>query len=198
MPRPTRWATETAPGHSRWLIDHFAGLRESGADLAGEARFVDALIAPGSVVLDAGCGTGRVGAALAARGHPVVGVDADPELLAEARASFPGPRWLLGDLTELDAVLGDDERFDAAVLAGNIMPFLAPDTETEVLRQVLGRLKPDAPAAIGFEPALGYSLADFDRHLAEVGATAEQRFATWDLRPWSAGSPFAVTVVRRA
>jgi SAM-dependent methyltransferase len=62
-----------------------------GADLGGEARLVDAMVAPGSRLLDAGCGTGRTAAVLHARGHRVVGVDADPVLIAAAEADHPGP-----------------------------------------------------------------------------------------------------------
>jgi SAM-dependent methyltransferase len=178
------------------MIDHFDGLRAAGHDLAGEARFMDALIAPRSSVLDAGSGTGRVGGALAERGHTVVGVDADAELVEKARADYPGQAWLVGDLTELDLVLGDRPRFQAAVLAGNIMPYLAPDTETAILRQVAAYVEPAGPVAIGFDLKFGYALDDFDRHLAAAGLAVDQRFATWDLRPWTTDSPFAVTVAR--
>ena len=48
--------------------------------------------ARGGPVLDVGCGTGRVALDLAARGHEVVGIDADPELvraLNERARSLP-------------------------------------------------------------------------------------------------------------
>ncbi|HIV59299.1 MAG TPA: class I SAM-dependent methyltransferase, partial [Candidatus Stackebrandtia faecavium] len=76
-----RWFTDTQPGHSQWYIERFRKMAAEGADLAGEARFMDALMAPGSDVLDAGCGPGRVGGQLHDRGHGVVGVDVDPELI---------------------------------------------------------------------------------------------------------------------
>ena len=111
MANPTRWATDTGPEHSQWYIDRFRKLAAEGADLAGEARLVDALVAPGSRILDAGSGTGRVGAALAERGHTVVGVDADPALVEAARADYPGPTWLVADLAELDLpALGEASR----------------------------------------------------------------------------------------
>src|SRR5262249_9679284 len=163
-----------------------------GRDLAGEARFVDALIPPRSSVLDAGCGTGRVGAALAERGHRVAGVDADAELVEAARAAHPDQTWLVGDLTELDVGLGDRPRFRAAVLAGNVMPYLAPETEVAVLRQIAAHVEPDGPVAIGFDLELGYAVDDFDHHLAAAGLAIEQRFATWDMRPWTRHSRFAV------
>ena len=82
MSRPTRWVTETKPGHSQWYIERFRTMAAEGADLGGEARLVDAMVPPRSRILDAGCGPGRVGAVLHERGHTVVGVDVDPELIA--------------------------------------------------------------------------------------------------------------------
>ncbi|RUL92345.1 class I SAM-dependent methyltransferase [Verrucosispora sp. FIM060022] len=195
---PTRWATDTGPEHSQWYVDRFRQLAAEGADLAGEARLVDALVPPRSRILDAGCGTGRVGAELAARGHTVVGVDADPVLVEAARADHPGPRWLVADLTTLDlATAGEPEPFDAAVLAGNVMTFVAAGTEVAVLRQVAAHVRPDGVIAIGFGTDRGYPLADFDAHVAAAGLRRDHRFATWDLRPWHDDADFAVTVLRR-
>ncbi|WBB71202.1 hypothetical protein O7602_15680 [Micromonospora sp. WMMD1128] len=70
MAKPTRWVTDTEPGHSQWYVDRFRRLAAEGADLAGEARLIDALVPPGARILDAGCGTGRVAAALAAGLRP--------------------------------------------------------------------------------------------------------------------------------
>ncbi|PMR61665.1 SAM-dependent methyltransferase [Verrucosispora sp. ts21] len=195
---PTRWATDTGPEHSQWYVDRFRQLAAEGADLAGEARLVDALVPPRSRILDAGCGTGRVGTELAARGHTVVGVDADPVLVEAARADHPGPRWLVADLATLDlAAAGEPEPFDAAVLAGNVMTFVAAGTEVAVLRQVAAHVRPDGVIAIGFGTDRGYPLADFDAHVAAAGLRRDHRFATWDLRPWHDDADFAVSVLRR-
>ncbi|QKW14381.1 bifunctional 2-polyprenyl-6-hydroxyphenol methylase/3-demethylubiquinol 3-O-methyltransferase UbiG [Verrucosispora sp. NA02020] len=198
MGNPTRWATDTGPEHSQWYVDRFRRMAADGIDLAGEARLLDALVPPGSRILDAGCGTGRVGAELAARGHTVVGVDADPVLVEAARADHPGPRWLIADLTELDlAAAGEPEPFDAAVLAGNVMAFVAAGTEVAVLRRVAAHLRPDGVAAIGFGTDRGYPLPDFDADVVAAGLRLEHRFATWDLRPWRDDADFAVTILRR-
>ncbi|PYC75144.1 SAM-dependent methyltransferase [Micromonospora arborensis] len=198
MANPTRWATDTGPEHSQWYIDRFRKLAAEGADLAGEARLVDALVAPGSRILDAGSGTGRVGAALAQRGHTVVGVDADPALVAAARADHPGPTWLVADLAELDLpALGEAELFDAAVLAGNVLAFVAVGTEPEVLRRIAAHLRPDGVLTVGFGTERGYPLTAFDADAVAAGLRVEQRFATWDLRPWRDDAPFAVTILRR-
>ncbi|MEV0728153.1 class I SAM-dependent methyltransferase [Polymorphospora sp. NPDC050346] len=198
MSRPTRWSTDTGPDHSQWYVDRFRQLAAEGADLGGEARLLDAMVAPGSRILDAGCGTGRVGATLAARGHTVLGVDADPVLIDAARADHPGSRWLVADLATLDLpASGITEPFDAVVVAGNVMAFVAPGTERDVLTRIAAHLRPDGIVVVGFGTDRGYALAAFDADINASGLFREHRFATWDLRPWHPGADFAVTVLRR-
>ena len=189
--------TETKPGHSQWYVDRFRTMAAEGADLGGEARLIDAMVRPHSRVLDAGCGPGRLGAVLHERGHTVVGVDADPVLIEAAEADHPGPRWLVADLSELDlGALGEPEPFDAAVLAGNVLVFVAPGSETEVLRRVASHVVADGLVVTGFHVDRQLPLADFDTFVDAAGLRVEHRFATWDLRPWHDGADFAVTVLR--
>ena len=138
-----RWFTRTSDGHSQWYVERFRTMAAEGADLAGEARLVDAMVPPGSRLLDAGCGPGRVAAALHDRGHRVVGVDVDPVLIAAAIQDHPGPQWVVGDLSTFDLGTGepDFEPFDLALLAGNVMVFVAPDTEHQVLRRVAAHVR---------------------------------------------------------
>ena len=199
MVRATRGVTDTSEGHSEWYVQRFRTLAAEGADLAGEARLVDAMLPRGARVLDAGCGTGRVAAELHARGHTVVGVDADPALIDAARTDHPGPRWLVADLTELDLpAAGEEQPFDAAVLAGNVMGFIAPGTEAQVLRRVGAHVGADGFVIVGFHVDRNLTLAEFDRAAADAGLVLEHRFATWDLRAWREGADFAVTVLRHA
>jgi len=198
MGTPTRWVTNTGPEHSQWYIDRFRRMAAEGVDLAGEARLLDAMLARGSRVLDAGCGTGRVGAELAVRGHRVIGVDADPELIAAATEDHPGPDWLVADLAELDLpAAGYPDLFDAAVVAGNVMTFVAPGTERAVLTGIARHLRPDGFVAVGFGTDRGYPVAAFDADLVAAGFLLEHRFATWDLRPWRPDADFVVSVLRR-
>lgn len=198
MGKPTRWVTDHDDGHAEWYIDRFRTMAAQGVDLDGEARMIDAMVDRNSRILDAGCGPGRVAGALAQRGHRVVGVDADPALLAAAEVDYPGPHYLVADLAELDlAAMGEPEPFDAAVVAGNVMAFVAPGTEAAVLRAIAAHVRADGFVVIGFGVDRGYALADFDAHSAAAGFGLEHRFATWDLRPWRDDADFAVTVLRR-
>ncbi len=197
MAAPTRWVTETKAGHSDWYVERFRTMAAEGADLAGEARLIDAMLPRRARVLDAGCGPGRTGAVLHERGHHVVGVDADPVLIEAAEADHPGPRWLVADLAELDlAALGEPEPFDGAVLAGNVMLFIAPGTEQAVLEGVTRHVRPYGFVVVGFDPRRDLSLAVFDAAVVGAGLRIEHRFATWDLRAWHPDADFAVTVLR--
>lgn len=191
-PRP-RWFTEFDDNHAQWYIDRFRTMAAEGADLAGEARLLDALIAPGSRVLDAGCGTGRVGAALHARGHTVVGVDVDPALVAAADEDHPGPHWLVADLATLHL---EEQPFDAAVLAGNVLVYVAAGTERDVLARVAAHVRADGIVVAAFTTGRDYGVRAFDADCAAVGLPLEHRFATWDLRPWHDDAGWVVSVLR--
>jgi release factor glutamine methyltransferase len=71
--------------------------RQRTAFLAGRAA---ALLSPGSVAVDLCCGTGAVGAALAAAvpGLEVWAADVDPDAVRCARRNLPAERVLEGDL----------------------------------------------------------------------------------------------------
>ena len=179
-PGTPRWFTDFAADHASWYVERFRTLADQGADLEGEARMLDALADRGARVLDAGCGQGRVGAALHARGHDVTGVDADARLVDAARTAHPGPTWLVGDLAELDATLDPGAApFDATVLAGNVMVFLAPGSEPRVLAGLCRWLVPGGVLVAGFATTADYRLDAFDRRLrpprASPSSTASRR-----------------------
>ncbi len=200
-PPPSAWATMIAadPDHSHRYAQRFKILAAQGQDVDGEARLVDAMLARGSRVLDAGCGAGRAGGYLARAGHTVVGVDLDPVLIAAAQEDFAGPTWLVGDLAELDLpAQGITEPFDAIICAGNVMTFLHPDTRVEVLARMGRHLAEDGRAVIGFGAGRGYQPEDFCADAVSAGLRVDARFSTWELRPFTADSGFLVAVLSRA
>jgi SAM-dependent methyltransferase len=180
------------PGHSKWYIERFRSMARDGADLAGEARLADAMLPRGARILDAGCGTGRVGGALAAAGHRVVGVDLDPELIAAAEEDHPGPAWLVGDLTVLDL---PEKDFDLVVSAGNVMTFVAPDTRIEILRRLRAHLGDAGRVVVGFGAGREYPFSDFLADAATAGLRPDLLLGTWDMRPFTDESDFLVAVL---
>ena len=188
---PTRWQSENTEAQSQSYVERFARLESRGVDLHGEARMVDALLTPGSAVLDAGCGTARLGAELARRGHQVTAVDLDP-VFVEAARQHTSISVHRADLTEFD--LGTS--FDAIVAAGNVMVFMEPGTERSALTRIVAHLRPGGLFVAGFATDRDYTVHRFDDDLAAVGLGVEHRFATWDLRPWHDGADWAVTVAR--
>ena len=98
-------------------------------------------------VLDLGCGTGRVALHLARRGHPTVGLDVDPELVAALADRAEG--------LPLRAVVGDAQCFDleedvALALAPMQMAQLLPGSSdrVECLACVASHLRPGGRIAL--------------------------------------------------
>lgn len=163
----------------------------AGQDVHGEADFVEAL-RPASV-LDAGCGTGRVARELARRGIEVTGVDIDPDMLDTARRKAPDLDWRTGDLARVR--LG--RSYDAIVMAGNVMIFLAPGTESAVVSNLARHLASGGLLIAGFQLGPGrLSLAAYDADCAAAGLTLAERWATWGREPFVAPGAYAVSVHR--
>ncbi|OBB14483.1 SAM-dependent methyltransferase [Mycolicibacterium setense] len=201
MVEPSIWMQKVAadPGHSQWYIERFRAMERAGQDLAGEARLVDAMAPRNARILDAGCGPGRVGGYLAGVGHQVVGVDVDPVLIEAAENDHPGPRWLVGDLAELDLpARGIADPFDIVVSAGNVMTFLAPSTRVQVLGRLRAHLADDGRVVIGFGAGREYGFDQFLDDAATAGLVPDQLLSTWDVRPFTETSDFLVAILRPA
>ncbi|MGQ0574750.1 MAG: class I SAM-dependent methyltransferase [Pseudonocardia sp.] len=163
----------------------------AGVDPHGEVALVQSY-GPRSV-LDGGCGTGRVAVELARRGVAVLGVDADPDMIAAARTKAPQLEWLAVDLADLDR----PERFDVVVLAGNVIPYVAPARRAAAVAACARHLADGGRLVAGFALRAGWpGLADYDAWCADSGLVAQDRWATWDRAPYDGGD-YAVSVHAR-
>lgn len=182
--------------HGNWDGDdyqaRFDALAASGADVHGEASFVESL-QPASV-LDAGCGSGRVGIELARRGIEVVGVDVNESMLRAARRRAPEITWIEADLAELDLGRG----FDVVLMAGNVVLFVGAGREDRVIERLAAHVVPGGMLVAGFQLGRGYDLASYDSAAGSAGLELVARYATWDAAPWSPSCDYAVSVHRRS
>jgi SAM-dependent methyltransferase len=199
LPAP-RWFRERTPQEREGYAQHFRRLAARGEDVDGEARFVDAMLPRGADVLDAGCGVGRVAAALASWGHPAAGVDADPVLIEAGRSFYPDLPLAALDLCQVSPAAleaaGLPSAYDVIVAAGNVMLFVAEGTEGLVLQRLASVLRPAGRAVFGFRTGAAYTHDDLDRDAAALGWVKEHRFATWHLDAFSDTADWAVSVYR--
>ena len=208
----TRWeqarARERAAGQGGYGA-HFARLIAEGQDVEGEARLADVLAPRGARILDAGSGMGRVGAALVRRGHLVVGVDFDPEIISQSRDTFPELPVVTSRLDELTpeslAVAGFPTSYDLVVCVGNVLILLAPDTEQTVLANLATLLEPGGRMLVGFHlknppapTARTYPVEEFADDCAAAGLAVEARYASYDLAPFTEDGDYVVHVLRHA
>lgn len=167
-------------------------LAASGESVHGEADLVSSF-SP-ATVLDGGCGTGRVAIELGRRGVEVVGVDLDAGMLDSARVKAPDLEWVLADLAAVDL----DRQFDVVCMPGNVMIFVSPGTEAQVLANMTRHTNVGGLVIAGFQ--LGpdrLSLIDYDAYCGESDLEMVDRFATWDQQPFVVGCDYAVSVHRR-
>ncbi len=108
--------------------------RPGGMELTHELAAACALEA-GERVLDLGCGVGSTACYLSrAFGADVVGLDASPEFLAEARHSDETVHWVLG---RADAIPFPDARFDLVFAECFLSAFADPGAILKEVRRVL-------------------------------------------------------------
>jgi SAM-dependent methyltransferase len=188
-----RWMSGDVPRGAAY-DRRFEELAASGKPMHGEADLVSSF-GP-QWVLDAGCGTGRVAIELSRRGHHVVGLDQDPGMLEAARQKAPHLTWVEGDLADPHLDLGRE--FDAVVLAGNVLIFVAPGTEGAVVSNVSRHLTGGGLSIAGYslQPG-GFAVDDHDALGAAAGLALQDRWSTWDRDDFVPGSTYAVSVHRR-
>jgi cyclopropane fatty-acyl-phospholipid synthase-like methyltransferase len=98
---------------------------------------------PGSRILDVPCGTGRIAIELAARGHPVTGVDLTPAFVeaARARAADRGLELDLrvGDMRALDV---EEGAYDASMCFWGSFGYFDAEGDEAFVRGVARALRP--------------------------------------------------------
>ncbi|KQT93789.1 hypothetical protein ASG49_02065 [Marmoricola sp. Leaf446] len=202
-PPRTRWEL-AGDSHESGYVRTFLEQQGSGTGDDGEARLADVLAPRGARVLDAGSGVGRVADALRRRGHDVTAVEKDPALVAISRERFPEVTVVEADLLDLTPdLLGSHDRpaaYDVVVVVGNVMVFLADDTQVAVLRVLAGLLAADGCLLVGFHPVAGptgsrdYPAAELREHAAAAGLQVDLLAGSYDLRP--PGEDYVVAVLR--
>lgn len=199
----SRWQevarASSGDAYAQQYAERFRLLAESGADVHGEASFVAGLVAAPARVLDAGCGTGRVGVRLVELGYDVVGCDVDASMVDVARADHPGLDWRVADLATLD--LG--ETFDVVLLAGNVVPLLGPGTLAATCERLAAHVAPGGIVVCGFgtddehlpDGCPVTPLDDFLDAASDVGLAERALFGTWGGDPWVATGGYVVVVL---
>ncbi|MEX2210877.1 MAG: class I SAM-dependent methyltransferase [Gaiellaceae bacterium] len=110
-------------------------------DVSAEADWLVERLGPACRhVLEPGCGTGRLLAALAERGLEVTGLDLSEQMAAYARERVPGADVVVADMTDFD--LG--RRFDGATCAISTVSLLSPDGFVRHLDAMARHLVPGA------------------------------------------------------
>lgn len=210
----TRWEeiarAQAGADYAVTYAERFRTNAAHGHDIHGEARLIQALIpaknpvteAPTSV-LDAGCGTGRIGIKLAEWGYDVVGVDIDQTMLAIAEAEAPHVPWHAADLATFDF----GRTFDVVLLAGNIVPLLEPGTLSAVARRLAAHTArtPAGFVVVGFGLDAAHlpggcpvtPLGAYDAAMRAAGMVMTERWSGWDQSDLAADPGYAVSIHRR-
>ena len=174
-----------------WYDKRWKQLEESGHNPHGEADFVSRF-SPASV-FDAGCGTGRVAIELARRGCDVAGVDVDEPFITKAKKKAPELDFRLGDLTTVQL----DRTFDVVVMAGNVMIFVAPNTESQVIANMASHVASGGRLIAGFQLGRGLDVATYNAAALTVGLSLAEHWCSWDGEPATDASDYAVLVHSR-
>ena len=123
------------------MVDHFIAHMRATAD---------------RVVIDAGCGAGRMTSYLDHAGLHVGGVDLSPGMVGAARRRHPGLRFETGELTDLPAA---DATADG-ILAWYSIIHSPPTALPAIAREFWRVLRPGGAALIAFHSGSGHRTID--------------------------------------
>lgn len=178
--------------YEEFARDALANKPFDAAMLAAFAHVVRA--GGGGLVAEVGTGPGRVAAHLHGLGVDVFGVDLSPEMVALARRTYPGLRFVEGQMAELDLADG--------ALAGLVAWYSVIHTPPELVPTVLAEFH--RVLAPGGHALLAFQVGDEPLHLSE----AFDREIALDFHRWQpdrmtalladAGLDVQATLVREA
>jgi len=108
-------AGESAPRQQTWRPESYD--KDMAFVSAFGAPLIELLdVRPGDTVIDWGCGTGELAAAIAAKGAVVTGIDFSADMIASAKAKHPGIAFIAADGQRYRAERPADAVFSNAAL----------------------------------------------------------------------------------
>ncbi|MGI8416644.1 MAG: class I SAM-dependent methyltransferase [Nakamurella sp.] len=133
------------------------------ANIIGDPRakflaMLDQRLAPGSDVLDLGCGAGTPSSAQLATRHHVLGIDISAAQILRARQNVPSARFEKGDFTTAEIAPASLD----AVTAFYSLTHVPQDEHGDLFRRIAGWLRPD-----------GYFLGTLSAHGRSNGVQAD-------------------------
>jgi SAM-dependent methyltransferase len=193
---PTVGSTQWAQWRKAVDLDEYESrwdrMSEQGDNPHGEVDFV--MQFEPKTALDAGCGFGRVGIELTARGVEVVGVDLDADLLERAKRRAPELDWRLADLAAVD--LG--RQFDLVVVAGNVIGFVTASDRPNAVQNCARHVAPGGWLVMGNQlNATWATIAEFDQWCALEGLVPAGHKAGWEGEILGDNPDYVVTVHQR-
>ena len=171
------------------IYDAWAELLIAGSPVEGDVEFyVEQARRWGGPVLDVGCGTGRIGIALAEQGVEVVGLDRSAPMLRIAerkRAGLPPEvasrlTFALGDMTDFTL----DRAFPLIVTPARSFQFmLTSTTQRAALASMRRHLRPDGALVLDlFDPRLEWCVPGPDANEPIQQATIRNPVTGLDVR----------------
>lgn len=155
---PERWLADTRTSYDTDAVgyaDKVRGLLDASPYLRASLALFAELVRDGGggPVADIGCGPGYVTGHLHELGVDAFGIDLAPEMVTIARRDYPGCRFEVGTMTDLDLA---DEAVAGVVAFWSVI-HVPDDAVPGVFEQFHRVLRPDGPLLIGFHVGEGTS-----------------------------------------
>ena len=171
------------------IYDVWGELLRAGSPVGGDAEFyVEQARRWGGPVLDLGCGTGRIGIALAEQGFDVVGLDLSAAMLMIAeRKRGALPAAVARRLTFVRADMTDftlDQTFPLIVTPARSFQFmLTPAAQRSALAAMRRHIRADGALVLDlFDPRLEWCVPEPDANLAGRQLTVRNPVSGLDVR----------------